>query len=58
MGVWDLIKGITGGNARSGPVAKGMPPAGVRVPGAGDGKTSTNRKVKLDKPKRQGKHRR
>lgn len=56
--VEDLIRRFTrrtparGGGA----TAKGMPPAGARVPATGDGKTSTNRKVKIDKPKG-GKHR-
>lgn len=39
---------------------KGMPPAGVRQPGVGDGKTRTNRKIKVKfvQPNPPKKHRR
>lgn len=53
MGVWDLIRKHGGG--KGGSTAKGYPPAGSRVPSTGDGRTTTNRKVRLDKPKG-GKH--
>ena len=46
MGLYKLIRAVVG-----------MPPAGVRQPGVGDGYTTTDRKVKIDKkPKHQGKH--
>lgn len=55
MGIWGLIRGHNPGSGSGGSTSKGYPPAGSRVPSTGDGKTRTNRKVKLDKPKG-GKH--
>lgn len=48
MGILDLIRRHQRSNGGTSAVT-GMPPAGARVPGTGDGHTRTDRKVRLDK---------
>lgn len=57
MGVWDLIRGHREGSPKAAPAAKGMPAAGARVPGVGDGRTAKKVKIKVEGVKKGGRHR-